>query len=111
MNAKLRTSAIGLNETLLILQDSLQRLTAARELLESGKSLAALRTLTWIRELNARAISAGLSTCLLSALEIAEKSDDANERERLLQELIRLTGFELSALCVTCRRKVKLKRG
>ena len=111
MNAKLRTRAIRHDEILLILQDSLQRLTATRELLESGKSLAALRELTWIRELNARAISARLSTCLLSTLEIAEKSNDADERERRFQELIRLTGFELSALCVTCRRKVKLKRG
>jgi len=103
----------GHDETLLILQESLQRLTAARELLESGKSLAALRTLRWIRELNARAISAGLSTCLLSALEIAEKSDDANERERLLHDLNRLTGFALTALCFPCRRKVdnRLKRG
>lgn len=103
----------GHDQTLPILQESLQRLTAARELLESGKSLAALRTLTWIRELNARVTSAGLSTCLLSALEIAEKSDDANERERLLEELIRLIGFELLTLCFTCRRKVdnRLKRG
>ena len=102
----------GHDETLLILQESLQRLTAARKLLESGKSMAALRALTWIRELNARAISAMLSACLRNALNGAEKVDE-DKSEKYLQDLNRLTGFALTALCFPCRRKVgnRLKRG
>jgi ArsR family transcriptional regulator len=99
-------------ETLGILQASLQRLTVVRRTLETGESIAALRALARVKELNVRAISALLSACLRDALNVAEKAD-VDQRERCLYKLSSLAGFTLTAMCFHCRQRVgtKLKRG
>jgi hypothetical protein len=80
--------------------------------MQAGESMAALRALTEARENNARAISTMLSACLNDALEVTETMN-VEERARSTQNLIHLTGFALSALSVSCRRKIasRLRRG
>jgi len=99
-------------ETLGNLRAGLLRLAEGRQTVEAGESIAALRALTQARENNARAISTMLSACLNDALEVT-KTMNVIERVRSVQNLIHLTGFALSELCVSCRRKIarRLKRG
>ena len=99
-------------ETLGKLRAGLKRLTEGRRAVEAGESIAALRALTQARENNARAISTILSACLHDALEVTEPTN-VKERGRSMQNLIHLTGFALSELCVSCRQKIasRLRRG
>ena len=99
-------------ETLGNVRAGLLQLTESRRAVEAGESMAALRALTQERENNARAISTMLSACLNDALEVAETMN-VKERARSVQNLIHLTGFAPSELCVSCRRKIarRLKRG
>lgn len=87
------------------LHEAAAQAAQARDLVQKGEHVAALRALAETRRLNRRAVAALAGRCLRENMEAAGGGDQ-DEREARLSELSRLMRFALFALCPACRRQI-----
>lgn len=81
-------------------------LAQARGSVEANQCLTAMHELAHARKQYQQAIAALLSGCLRHAIQ-TPSSNDGDDIEQPLLELINLACFSLSNLCLSCRHELK----